>query len=292
MIALAQASPDDHLHVVDLPYRLSSWGLDDPGNAALWVDPSGNLVAWAVLQTPFWTIDYAIHPETEQSLHQPILDWAGRRATEVAGTPAGVPAWHAMVFADQTGRMRDLAAAGFVDQADAGEDAWSKVLLRRPATAPATATDPPAGFVVRPLAGESEVEAYVDVHQAVFQSKNMTAAWRARTLRHPAYRPELDMIAIAPDGQPAGFCVGWLGRRGVATAGQIEPFGVRREYRSLGLAWALLSATLSRLLQAGAEAIYVETDNYRNAAFGVYKAAGFAVFREVLVFGKDFPATI
>lgn len=32
MIDLAGQFQSDHLHVVDLPYRLSSWGLDDKEN--------------------------------------------------------------------------------------------------------------------------------------------------------------------------------------------------------------------------------------------------------------------
>lgn len=58
MIDLACQFQIDHLHVVDLPYRLSSWGLEDTENVRLWFDGE-NLVAWAVLQSPFWGIDYA-----------------------------------------------------------------------------------------------------------------------------------------------------------------------------------------------------------------------------------------
>jgi len=36
MTALARASAADNLHVVDLPYRFSSWALDDPANVGLW----------------------------------------------------------------------------------------------------------------------------------------------------------------------------------------------------------------------------------------------------------------
>jgi hypothetical protein len=35
MAAVIQAQPSDHLHVVDLPYRLCSWAFDEPANCAL-----------------------------------------------------------------------------------------------------------------------------------------------------------------------------------------------------------------------------------------------------------------
>ena len=62
MTTLCQAFPAENMHVVDLPYHLSSWAFDDADNVALWVDETGRLLAWAVMQTPFWTIDYVYHP--------------------------------------------------------------------------------------------------------------------------------------------------------------------------------------------------------------------------------------
>lgn len=38
MIDLACRFQETHLHVVDLPYRLSSWALDDVENVRLWLD--------------------------------------------------------------------------------------------------------------------------------------------------------------------------------------------------------------------------------------------------------------
>ena len=38
MVALARAFPAEHTHVIDLPYRLSSWAFDFPENVGLWVD--------------------------------------------------------------------------------------------------------------------------------------------------------------------------------------------------------------------------------------------------------------
>jgi hypothetical protein len=38
MDILAQQSTTDNLHVIDLPYRLSSWALANPDNIRLWFD--------------------------------------------------------------------------------------------------------------------------------------------------------------------------------------------------------------------------------------------------------------
>jgi mycothiol synthase len=291
MAALAYTFPDGNLHVTDLPYRLSSWGLDDPGNVRLWLDPAGQLLGWAVLQTPWWAIDYAMHPKAGEDLHRQILAWAEERAWKTLDTPGGHPAWFVNVFAGQSDRIRELESAGWASQADIGEDSWSKVLLRRPGQTPIARHRLPAGFVLRPLAGEGEVEAYVDLHQTVFESKNMTAAWRGRTLQHPDYTPDLDLVAEAPDGSQAAFCIGWLNRRSAGgPTGQIEPLGCHPDFRRYGLGRLLLLEGLRRLQACGVQSVVVETDNYRNTAFELYQSVGFEVVQNVLVYRKDFPA--
>jgi ribosomal protein S18 acetylase RimI-like enzyme len=290
MGALVRDFPVGNLHVADLPYRFSSWAFDYPDNVGLWVDAEGQqLLAWAVMQTPFWTIDCACHPSADRNLHRQILAWADRRACQILDTPGGRPAWFVNVFADQADRIRDLEEAGFASQADVGADSWSKVLMQRPAEATPLNYSLPAGFVIRPLAGESEAEAYVELHRAVFESRNMTAEWRARTLRHPAHIPDLDLVAIASDGRLAAFCVCWLDKNSGGEAdGQIEPLGVHVDFRGLGLGRAILAEGLRRLQLYGAGQIYVETDNYRNAALELYESAGFQALQDVLVYRKDY----
>ena len=147
----------------------------------------------------------------------------------------------------------------------------------------------PDGFVIRPLAGEQEVAAYVELHRAVFQSKSMTIAWRQRTLARPEYIPGLDLVAVASDGRLAAFCICWLNRKsGEGISGQIEPLGVHEEFRKQGVGRCILTEGLRRLQEQGAQAIYVETDNYRNEAFTLYESAGFRVVQDVLVYRKDY----
>lgn len=145
------------------------------------------------------------------------------------------------------------------------------------------------GVHIRPLAGESEVEAYVQLHRAVFESKSMTVEWRTRTLRRPEYRADLDLVAVAPDGRLVAFCICWLATdAGGKPSGQIEPLGVQEGFRQLGLGRAILFEGLRRLDSCGADKTHVETDKHRNAALKLYEAAGFRPLRDVLVYRKDY----
>jgi hypothetical protein len=100
MLDLVQVSPDTHLHVLDLPYRFSSWAFDTPENVGLWSDDRGRLLGWAVMQTPFWAVDWALHPDAPGSLLGEILAWSDRRARETRDTPSGRPMWFLNVLGD------------------------------------------------------------------------------------------------------------------------------------------------------------------------------------------------
>jgi ribosomal protein S18 acetylase RimI-like enzyme len=286
MSALARQCVEDNLHVIDLPYRLSSWALDDPANIALWFDDNQQLVAWAALQTPFWTIDYVCHPQHEPYLHREILSWAGQRAHATRNTAYERPAWFVMVFSGQTHRIHDLENAGFKCQSDVGDDSWSKVLMRRSSQSPIKVYEPRSGFKVRSLAGEKEVENYVELHQSVFESKNMTTDWRRRTLKHPGYNPELDIVVESPDGRLVAFCICWFEKDSIT--GHVEPLGSHKDFRPYALGRVALSEGLRRLQSLGAQNIFVETDNYRNTALRLYESFDFQVVQNVLVYRKEY----
>ncbi len=287
MAALARQCSENNLHVIDLPYRLSSWAFDNPENIRLWVDENQQLVAWAALQTPFWTIDYVCHPEKEYHLHREILLWADQRAKAVQKTPYERPAWFVMVFSGQINRIHDLENTGFKCQSDVGDDSWSKVLMHRSSQTPAKVYKPrSAGFTVRSLAGEKEVQNYVDLHQSVFESKNMTVDWRMRTLQHPDYMPELDIVVESANGNLVAFCICWFDKNSMT--GHVEPLGSHKNFRQYALGRVALSEGLHRLQSLGAKNVFVETDNYRNIAFRLYESFDFQVIQDVLVYRKDY----
>lgn len=288
MAELVRKFPTENIHFVDLPYRFSSWSFDYPENIRLWSDENGELLAWAILQVPFWTIDYAYHPEFHHKIFPQILNWADEHAKKIVNTPSGHSAWFATAFASQVNRIRDLEQAGFASQADVGENSWSQVLMEHFMQIPADA-NLPDDFHIRPLNGASEVEAYVELHRAVFESKNMTAEWRNHTLQRPEYISDLDLVAVAPNGQLAAFCICWLAKDAKGdVSGQIEPLGVHEKFRKLGLGRAIISEGLKRLKAKGAKHIYVYTDRDRNAALRLYESIGFRVLHDILLYRKDY----
>jgi ribosomal protein S18 acetylase RimI-like enzyme len=289
MKAVIDAQPSDHLHVVDLPYRFCSWAFDAPANCALWEDANGRVLAWAVFQSPFWSIDYAVHPLAPPNTLHTILAWVDQRAQAIQDTPFARPIWFINGF---TGHAHGqvLEDAGFHSQADVGEDSWTKVLFQRGAT-PLPAHRPlPEGFRIRSLNGHAEVDTYVALHRAVFQSESMTSGWRHRTVAHPDYLPQLDLVATDADDQLAGFCVGWFASQGPQgqPSGQIEPMGIREDMRGRGLGRALMTECLARMAAVGATSVFVETDNYRDAAFNFYTAMDFRMLQHVTVYRKDY----
>ena len=286
MLALVRAFPAENIHVVDLPYRLCSWAFDSPANVALWEDERGELLAWAALQSPFWKLDYALHPAAPPAAHATVLAWANARAAQLLDTSSGRPSWFVAVMDGQTGRRRDLAVAGFTDQSG-GEEPWSQVLFRRDGRLPVPPATPRPGFAVRPLRGAAEVAAYVTLHREVFGTPNMTEAWRRRTLDAPGHRPELDLVATNAAGELVGFVIGWWWDGPDGPVAQVEPFGVREDARRYGIAWALMFELLRRLGEAGAAEVRVMTDRYRDAAFAFYQACDFQIVGDVAIYRRD-----
>jgi ribosomal protein S18 acetylase RimI-like enzyme len=132
----------------------------------------------------------------------------------------------------------------------------------------------------------------VACHRAGFGSEVMTAETRRATLGAPAYRPELDLVAEAPDGRLAAFAVFWLNpsNRGQSgeREGQVEPAGTHPDFRRRGLATTLLSEGFRRLKAAGAAVAIVETDTFRGPARHLYESVGLTFHHEAVGYVGEF----
>lgn len=283
--SIVYAFPENNFHVIDFPYRLCSFSLEDERNVAIWEDDSGNVVAFAIWQVPFAVLDYSFHPALkEQDIERRILTWAMERFRQVAQDVGRPLNYYVDVREEQTERRALLQQEGFA------QDDWHVLHMTRPLAQPVSPQMLPSSFVIRPLAGEHEVEAYVALHRAAFETNNMTVAWRRRTLDAPGYVPELDLVIEAPDGRLAAFCICWLhtDMRSGRKEGQFEPVGTHPDFQQLGLGRAILLEGFRRLQAFGADIVHVETYNFSEPAQQLYKAVGFHEQYKVLKYGKEY----
>ncbi len=272
-------------HVADWPFRFSSWALDNPLNARAWFDASSHLVGWTVMQTPFWAIDCVVHPHAPSHLYRDMLEWGQARATQMATLGGGRPMWFVSISQACINQRQDLTALGFKDVSDEGDDAWSKVFFELVDDSLLPSVELPPGYQIRSLDTSSEIQACVDLHQQVFQSKNMTHGWRTNATQMPGYVNALDLVISSDDGEFCGFCVAWLRKLASGeTVGQIEPLGVRASHRGQKFSQSLLAEAIRRLRNLGVCQIFVETDKQRSAAMAAYRSMGFRVIHDVLVY--------
>lgn len=280
-------SMPDALHLIDLPWRLTSPSAQVPERTRLWEDGDGTLVAWAILQFQWHCLDYAILPTARTSeLESAILAWGTEQLkAEAAARDGSLPF-------TVGARQDDAARIAAIERADFSPGGWSYIHLVRDLELPIPASEPPAGFAIRPLAGEQEVAAYVATHRAAFGSTNMTEDWRSATLRHHRYTPGLDLVATAPGGDVVGFCVAWITPPLDALAGrriaQVEPLGVLPDYQRMGLGRALLLESLRRAKELGAQRIEVNAESDNDASGPAYETVGFRPMYETPFFIRHF----
>jgi ribosomal protein S18 acetylase RimI-like enzyme len=269
LAALIAAMPAATRHVVDYPWRASAPTLYRPDDARCWVDGEGRFAGFAAWQSYWAALDFYILPgPNAAAVEEGIFAWAEQRFRSLdaeRGRP--LPYW-GEARDDDGERLALLERHGF-----ALDDDFHYVQFQHPLDGVLPDGPLPAGYSIRPLGGESEVEAYVALHRAAFASESMTVEWRLRTLAAPEYVADLDLVVEAPDGRLVAFCVCWLNlARGV---GQIEPTGVHPDARGLGLSRAGMCEAFRRLRACGAARALVETDDDRGPALAAYQAVGF-----------------
>lgn len=273
LLDLIHAMPLACRHVIDLPWRVSSPAICEGRDAAYWQDADGQVVGFAAWQYYWAALDFFIRPglpdPTRASVEAALFAWAQGRFRE-RDAERGHPLPYAVEYRDDDlARLEMAMAHGFT----LDDDENGYVQFEHPLTGLESAPDLPTGFTLRPLDGEREAAAYAELHRAAFQSDSMTTEWRARAIRAPQHRADLDLVIAAPDGSLAAFCVGWCApTRRVA---QVEPMGVHPRFQRLGLGRILLLEMFQRFRAHGAERAIVETDLGRSPARRAYESVGF-----------------
>lgn len=98
--------------------------------------------------------------------------------------------------------------------------------------------------------------------------------WYRNVQRAPLYRRDLDLVAVAPDGELAAFCTLWFDD--VTRTAAFEPVGTHPAHQRRGLGRALMAEGLRRVRDLGATLCTV--GSYSAAAGALYASVGFTTY--------------
>jgi mycothiol synthase len=93
-------------------------------------------------------------------------------------------------------------------------------------------------------------------------------SWYRNIQTAPLYRRDLDLVAVAPEGEIAAFCTIWFDD--VTRSGYFEPVATVPDHQRRGLGKAVMTEGLRRLQRMGATTAFV--GGYSSAANALYRA--------------------
>ncbi|GMQ78603.1 MAG: hypothetical protein BMS9Abin02_1124 [Anaerolineae bacterium] len=134
----------------------------------------------------------------------------------------------------------------------------------------------PPGYSVRSLGDKEELPARSMVSWRAFHPDAPDNDyegwdWYSNVQRAPLYRRDLDIVAVAPEGELASFCTVWFDD--VTRTGAFEPVGTAPTYQKMGLGKAVLAEGLNRLKHLGATLATVSS--FTPPAHALYSSMGF-----------------
>jgi mycothiol synthase len=279
--ATADASRPNYWYVGDLIWGLYQNVIFDPfQHVRLWEEADGVLLGFAWFSPPS-VLEWEVDPRlvTGQALAEQMLAWgeAHRRSLLEAGDEERL--FLTSARDDDPDKIALLQRHGFT------RDEYHMLHLRRDLGEPIPDQAPPADFVVRHVAdGEDEWAARVETHREVWHPSKVTLEAYRRLRTAPDYTPELDLVAVGPDGQFASYCICWLDPEN--HIGEFEPVGTRAAFRGQGLGKAVMLEGLSRLKARDVDTAAVFVAGNNPAAIGLYESVGFRVLTKHWYYSK------
>lgn len=148
--------------------------------------------------------------------------------------------------------------------------------LRRTMELPIPEDYPPPGYQIRSLGNDCELPARSRLSWKTFHPDDPGESypgweWYRGVQRIPLYRRDLDLVAVAPDGELAAFCTLWFDDATRSAA--FEPLGTHPDHQHRGLGQAIVAEGLRRVESLGANLVTVESCSPATRDF--YASLGF-----------------
>lgn len=284
MMIWADESYRSFMHMGDLIWSIYQNTLFDPyRNIRLWQDARGELLCFALFDIGKTTFSSwaQIHPDQRENagLYDAMLEWLDERAAKERKAYPTIDLLYHSIF-DDDAPLRDALLRHRYQPGDSG-------MLHMYRKLDGILPDPalPPNWQVRHVADEREFEQRVAIHREVWHPSRVTLEAYRRLRTIPGYRPELDIVAVAPDGTFASYCICWLDP--LNRCGEFEPVGTRAAFRGQGIGKALMLEGLRRLQRLGASSAVVYTNHDNDPARRLYESVGFRVIAEDRDYSKQ-----
>ncbi len=156
--------------------------------------------------------------------------------------------------AEDTLRLDILARRGYT------RGKWAESQWRRDLDAPVPDVPLPPGYTVRALGDMDELPArswasWKAFHPDAPDEDYEGWEWYLNIQRCPLYRRDLDLVAVAPEGEIVAFTTIWYDD--VTRSAYFEPVGTMPAHQRRGLGRAILSEGLRRLQRLSAQRAFV-----------------------------------
>lgn len=228
-----------------------------------WETADGQIVA-TLMPEGRGTAYLQVHPQFRTpELEEDML----REAEATLAEPGEDDRRHLTVWAHQHDALRQqiLVKRGYI------RGDWPEYQRGRSLDIPIPDTVPPPGYTIRSLGDVSEVPARSWVSWRAFHPDEPEDAyigweWYLHIQRCPLYRRDLDLVAVAPDGELAAITTLWYDD--VTRTGYFEPVGTSPEHQRRGLGKAIMCEGLRRLRNLGG--VYATVAGYSEAANALY----------------------
>jgi ribosomal protein S18 acetylase RimI-like enzyme len=237
---------------------------DDPAarmrEIPLWLE-GDSVVAWCYAYKG--SIDIFLHP-SRYALLPEIIAWA-----EKSSRASGAEVVELYANDRDTERQRFYASAGYTRT--------DEHFIFRTHSLAGGLPHPrlPDGYRFRDMTAlaDGDLERRVELHRVVWEPSHWTAPKHARLMQTRNYRPDLDLIVVAPNGDFAAYMILWFEPN--QAYGLVEPVGCHPVYRQQKLTQALMYEGLRRLKRLGADRAYVSSSHASLPANRLYESCGF-----------------
>jgi GNAT superfamily N-acetyltransferase len=274
-------------HPGDLAWALTLAGEPERCPTAVWRDGE-RVVAWGWLESPD-ELTVQVDPDPRYAaLADEVLAWAEKATADVGGEAWDGAALSTTISANESHIAAALVARGYV----AAPDGPFFSCLGIDLTSLPPAAELPAGYTLRHC-DDASVALRAEAHRAAWSYWNSAYSEQQHTAMRGLwpYKPEFDLMAIAPDGTAAAYYQGWYDED--SRVALFEPVGTRPDHRRRGLSRAIGITLLHRFAAAGGRTAVVcpRGDDAYTVARLTYESMGFTAFSRTHTYRKPARST-